>query len=140
LRSSCHLLPLDLPSQVVLHPPGGGPPVGVEDTPETPCIRANRLRLREVLLTGLAVHWGKNATRIEEDAEAGHATVWFEDGSSALGDLVVGADGTWSKGMTGPLALTLDMRAVIALLTATQFASTCLDGRTRRPSRLFLRI
>ena len=94
-------MPLDLPSKVVLYPPGGGPPVGVEDTPETPCIRANRLRLREVLLTGIAVHWGKKAIRVEEGAgEVRQVTVWFEDGTSAVGDIVVGADGTWSKGMT----------------------------------------
>ncbi|ERS96196.1 hypothetical protein HMPREF1624_07105 [Sporothrix schenckii ATCC 58251] len=96
LRDANHLLPLDLPSQVVLFPPGGAR-IGVTDTPETPCVRANRGKLRALLLTGLDVQWGKALTRFDEDRAAHTVTAYFEDGTSATGDLLVGADGTFSK-------------------------------------------
>jgi hypothetical protein len=96
LRTTCHLHPLDLPSQVHLYAQGHC--VGVEDSPETPCVRANRLRLRDMLATHLDIQWGKHVVRIEDpkDAEA-RPTVYFADGTSATGDVVVGADGTNSK-------------------------------------------
>lgn len=77
-----------------MYPPGRR--IGVEDSEETPCIRANRLRLRELLTTNIPIQWGKQATKIEE--ESAKATIWFQDGTSATGDYVVGVDGTWSKG------------------------------------------
>lgn len=70
--------------------------MGVEDTPETPCMRANRLRLREVLSTKIPVKWGKQLERVEEDDDM--ATAFFADGTSAVGDLIIGADGSFSKG------------------------------------------
>lgn len=91
--SACHLLPLDLPSQVVFYFPGGKLGI-VEDTPETPCIRANRFRLKSILSTGVDIHWGKKASRFEETVDK--VTVHFEDGTSVSGDVVVGADGTFS--------------------------------------------
>ncbi|KAK3376288.1 hypothetical protein B0T24DRAFT_591963 [Lasiosphaeria ovina] len=63
-------------------------------TPETPSIRANRLRLREVLSTNVEVHWAKPAVRIEEGDDK--VTVFFEEGTSASGGVLVGADGTFS--------------------------------------------
>ncbi|KAK3314161.1 hypothetical protein B0H66DRAFT_372723 [Apodospora peruviana] len=92
LRTTCHLQPLDLPSQAIFH--AGPAKFMVEDSPETPCVRANRLRLRELLCTGLNVQWGKQAERIEEDDEK--VTVFFQDGSSATGDVLVGVDGAHS--------------------------------------------
>lgn len=89
-------MPLDLPSQVVFYFPGGKLGI-VEDTPETPCIRANRFRLKSILSTGVDIHWGKKASRFEETVDK--VTVHFEDGTSASGDVVVGADGTFSAGM-----------------------------------------
>lgn len=68
----------------------------VEDSAETPCLRANRDRLRDALSTGIAIRWGKSAMRIEEGD--GRVTVMFEDGTSASGDILVGADGTFSAG------------------------------------------
>ena len=94
LETSCSLLPLPLPSQIVFY--FGGKRVGVEDTPTTPCVRANRVRLREILSTNVPVRWGKKAARVGQDDEA--VTVWFEDGTSARGDVLVGADGTFSAG------------------------------------------
>lgn len=96
LRDANHLLPLTLPSQFVMYPPGGAR-IGVTDSPKTPCVRANRQKLRALLLTGLDVQWGKKLARIEEDRATHTVTAYFDDGSSATGDLLVGADGTWSK-------------------------------------------
>jgi 2-polyprenyl-6-methoxyphenol hydroxylase-like FAD-dependent oxidoreductase len=57
-----------------------------------------RIALRRVLLHGLdeIVQFGKKFVRFE-NAPDGAVTVWFEDGSSATGDVVVGADGANSR-------------------------------------------
>jgi 2-polyprenyl-6-methoxyphenol hydroxylase-like FAD-dependent oxidoreductase len=55
----------------------------------------NRRTLREILLIGLEdVHFGRTLTSYEETAAG--VTAHFEDGSTASGDLLVGADGTGS--------------------------------------------
>ncbi len=41
-----------------------------------------------------SVQFGKRVTRCEEDADG--VTVWFTDGSSASGDLLIAADGSHS--------------------------------------------
>ncbi len=69
-------------------------------TPDTPCVRANRLLLRQLLSTHIPIQWGKQATRIDEEEAA--VTVHFGDGTAATGDILVGADGTWSKGLSPP--------------------------------------
>ncbi|WP_197081006.1 FAD-dependent oxidoreductase [Gordoniibacillus kamchatkensis] len=55
----------------------------------------SRMTLRQVLLTGLEdiVHFDKKFTRYEQHPD-GKVTAYFEDGTSATGDLLVGADGT----------------------------------------------
>lgn len=55
----------------------------------------NRLTLREILLAGLEenVHFGKTFERFEQ-LDDGQVRACFSDGSSARGDLLVGADGT----------------------------------------------
>ena len=55
----------------------------------------NRLTLREILLTGLDVRFGRTFTRYSP-APDGRVAAYFADGSSAVGDLLAGADGTWS--------------------------------------------
>jgi 2-polyprenyl-6-methoxyphenol hydroxylase-like FAD-dependent oxidoreductase len=57
----------------------------------------SRMTLRQVLLTGLedVVHFDKTFTRYEQHAD-GTVTAFFADGTSATGDLLVGADGTAS--------------------------------------------
>jgi 2-polyprenyl-6-methoxyphenol hydroxylase-like FAD-dependent oxidoreductase len=57
-----------------------------------------RSTLRQVLLTGLedSVHFGKRFVRYEERSD-GTVTAFFDDGSSATGDLLVGADGAGSR-------------------------------------------
>jgi 2-polyprenyl-6-methoxyphenol hydroxylase-like FAD-dependent oxidoreductase len=57
----------------------------------------NRLTLREILLAGLesVVHFGRTFERFDQ-RDDGRVTAWFADGTSATGDLLVGADGTGS--------------------------------------------
>ncbi|MBV8101097.1 MAG: FAD-dependent monooxygenase, partial [Verrucomicrobia bacterium] len=54
----------------------------------------SRIALREVLLQGLddVVHFGKKFVGFD-DGPAGRVTARFEDGTTATGDLLVGADG-----------------------------------------------
>ena len=59
-------------------------------------IRAERRRLRDWLATNIPVQWGRRVTRIEQDNDG--VTVYFEDGASARGDILVGADGINSVG------------------------------------------
>jgi 2-polyprenyl-6-methoxyphenol hydroxylase-like FAD-dependent oxidoreductase len=58
----------------------------------------SRMTLRQVLLTGLEdiTGFGKQFERYEENAD-GTVTAFFADGSSATGDVLVGADGARSK-------------------------------------------
>jgi 2-polyprenyl-6-methoxyphenol hydroxylase-like FAD-dependent oxidoreductase len=57
----------------------------------------SRMTLRQLLLQGLddVVHLGKKFTRYEVDPE-GRVTAHFDDGSTAVGDVLVGADGASS--------------------------------------------
>ncbi|KAJ5150355.1 Monooxygenase FAD-binding [Penicillium canariense] len=59
-----------------------------------PFIRAERSRLRKWLLTNLPIQWGKHVTEIHRDDTG--VEVFFKDGTSAKGDIVVGADGVYS--------------------------------------------
>jgi 2-polyprenyl-6-methoxyphenol hydroxylase-like FAD-dependent oxidoreductase len=58
----------------------------------------NRMTLRQVLLTGLEeiVSFDKKFLRYEQNAD-GTVTAFFEDGSCATGDVLVGADGAGSR-------------------------------------------
>jgi 2-polyprenyl-6-methoxyphenol hydroxylase-like FAD-dependent oxidoreductase len=64
-------------------------------TPETTFLRAHRARLRQWLATDIAVAWRKRYVRHAIEAD-GTVTAYFEDGSTAHGDLLVGADGAMS--------------------------------------------
>ena len=57
-----------------------------------------RVALRRVLLEGLEgiVQFGKKFVRFE-DTPDGAVKIWFEDGSSAAGDVLIGADGANSR-------------------------------------------
>lgn len=61
-----------------------------------PIIRAERRRLRDWLATNIPVQWGRRVTRIEQDNDG--VSVYFENGVSAKGDILVGADGISSVG------------------------------------------
>jgi salicylate hydroxylase len=57
---------------------------------------ASRITLRQVLLSGLDnVHFGKTFQRFEN--RGGRITAYFEDGTSAAGDVLVAADGGGSR-------------------------------------------
>ncbi|KAF7502831.1 hypothetical protein GJ744_005010 [Endocarpon pusillum] len=90
-ESTNHLAPLTLPAQIGLYYPGREGRLGVQDSPELPIVRAERLRLRNWLATNLPIQWGKRVMRIEHDDEG--VSVDFEDGTTAKGDILVGADG-----------------------------------------------
>jgi 2-polyprenyl-6-methoxyphenol hydroxylase-like FAD-dependent oxidoreductase len=69
-------------------------------------LRANRMRLREWLESHLEIQWGKRFVRYETQAE--YVKVFFEDGSSATGDILVGADGINSRVRKQLQASTMD--------------------------------
>jgi salicylate hydroxylase len=65
-----------------------------------PDLRINRLSLREILLAGISehVHFGKALDCYTERVD-GKVDLHFTDGSSVLGDVLVGADGVHSAVM-----------------------------------------
>lgn len=90
-----HLVPLDLPAQFVFYDiTKPGMRVGVASDETGKIIRSNRQRLRDWLLQGIDVQFGKRVVKIDESAEK--VTVHFEDGTSESGDILVGAEGTRS--------------------------------------------
>jgi 2-polyprenyl-6-methoxyphenol hydroxylase-like FAD-dependent oxidoreductase len=71
------------------------------DGTEDPIARhrsVSRITLRQVLLAGLEDdgHFGKQFSHFE-DSPNGRVMAHFDDGTSAIGDLLVGADGVHSK-------------------------------------------
>lgn len=89
-----HLNPLNLETQVVFYYHNDR--LGTECTPSTPTLRANRLLLRKWLATNINVQYGRVASHIERSGDK--MIVTFKDGTTATGDLVVGADGANSIG------------------------------------------
>jgi 2-polyprenyl-6-methoxyphenol hydroxylase-like FAD-dependent oxidoreductase len=71
---------------------------GQEPSPAGSHHSVSRITLRQVLLAGLddVVHLGKEFTRYEP-APGGRVTAFFADGTSATGDVLVGADGANSR-------------------------------------------
>ncbi|WP_220199964.1 FAD-dependent oxidoreductase [Ktedonospora formicarum] len=67
----------------------------IPSLPDDSFFGVNRLTLREILLIGLEdiVHFGKTFERFEQ-LDDGKVCARFTDGTSATGDLLVGADGT----------------------------------------------
>ncbi|KAK8059066.1 monooxygenase [Apiospora saccharicola] len=108
-----HLQPHELPAQMAVYLPGRDGRIGVESTPEAPIVRAERYRLRQWLSTNLPIQWGKRVQRIEHDDQG--AAVFFEDGTSAKGDILVGADGINS--MASELLNVVPLAAVVGEVT-----------------------
>ena len=90
-----HLLPLDRPSQFTLYI-DQKEVSRTTSTGERKILRANRNKLRDYLAANIDVKWGKSLSQIEETDEK--VMLHFEDGTTATGDVLVGADGVHSKG------------------------------------------
>jgi flavin-dependent dehydrogenase len=63
-------------------------------------VRVERAKLRDWLAHNLDIEYGKRFQRFEEH-ETG-VTAFFEDGTSAAGSVLIGADGTSSVGKFQP--------------------------------------
>lgn len=91
-----HLLPLDLPAEIAFYDGHSlDSRIGVQATGRQDIIRANRQRLRDWLATNINVEYDKAVESVDEDDQA--VTLHFADGTSARGDFLVGADGSFSK-------------------------------------------
>ncbi|KAH8703678.1 putative monooxygenase [Talaromyces proteolyticus] len=89
------LFPLELPPQFAFYDitrPDFRVGVVVDDTLKA--VRANRRRLRDWLMQNIDVKFNKRLLRVEEHGDK--VTAYFEDGTSATGDFLVGAEGTRS--------------------------------------------
>ena len=89
---SNHLLPLDLEPQFRIYDEQKNLTASTEG--KDTFIRANRRRLRQWLATNIDVKWDKRLSKVEETEDK--VTAYFEDGTSATGDVLVGADGVRS--------------------------------------------
>ncbi|KAI1104555.1 putative monooxygenase [Jackrogersella minutella] len=89
-----HLLPLKYHYEFAWYRHDRTSKLGVRDDGSGKFIRANRSRLRKWLATNMPIQYGKHATRFEESNDK--VTVHFEDGTSATGDILVGAEGPYS--------------------------------------------
>ncbi|MFE5208157.1 FAD-dependent oxidoreductase [Streptomyces sp. NPDC056600] len=76
----------------------------------------DRGQLRDLLLGPLDVRWGRKVTRVEPGTPEG-AVVHFADGRQEAFDLVVGADGAWSR-----------TRAAVSPATPHYTGVTCLES------------
>ena len=76
----------------------------------------HRLTLREILLAGMedVVRFGKTFARFDQ-SDDGRVRAYFTDGTSATGDLLVGADGTDSvvRGLIAPDAVIDDLHCAV---------------------------
>ncbi|KAJ3573849.1 hypothetical protein NPX13_g4560 [Xylaria arbuscula] len=68
--------------------------VGVNDDDSGQIVRANRQRLRDWLRQFIPVQYNKRVVSVDDVGD--QVTVHFQDGSSASGDILVGAEGTRS--------------------------------------------
>lgn len=89
-----HLRPLTLPAEIAMYMEGDDRKWGGRDDGTGKFVRAKRDILRNWLSRHIDVQYGKKAERIEEKDDG--VVVHFADGTSATGDIVVGADGVHS--------------------------------------------
>ncbi|WP_433518033.1 FAD-dependent oxidoreductase [Nonomuraea sp. CA-143628] len=100
--------------------------VSAGEDPKTFNAAVDRMTLRQVLLAGLddVVRFGAEFTHYEHEGERVRA--WFADGTSAVGDLLVGADGVGSR-VRGQYLPHLEIR---------DLGTRCVYGRTRLDDRV----
>ncbi|KAI1407932.1 putative monooxygenase [Hypoxylon sp. FL1857] len=84
-----HLVPLDLEAQIGFF--FRGQRQVVQDTPGKLIVRANRFRFREWLSNQIPIQWGKKVIDVVDAGD--EVRVHFADGTTAVGDILVGADG-----------------------------------------------
>ncbi|KAF3005594.1 hypothetical protein E8E13_000521 [Curvularia kusanoi] len=89
-----HLRPLTLPAEIAMYQEGDDRKYGGRDDGTGKFVRAKRDVLRNWLCSYIDVQYSKKAERIEEKDNG--VMVHFADGTSASGDVVVGADGVHS--------------------------------------------
>lgn len=95
VESTSHLLPLQEPAQFTIIK-NNQPVLKTTGGNDRDILRSNRSKLRDFLSAHLDIKWNKNLAQIEENADT--VTLHFDDGTSATGDVLVGADGVHSKG------------------------------------------
>lgn len=119
---------------------GTRPHIGPPNDPQRPHTAVNRRTLRQILAVGLddILHYGRTFTRFDADDDGVQVT--FTDGSTAVGDVLVAADGinssirrqmlpgvhlidTGMRGMAGRAPLTEDLIAQLPEALFDGFAS-----------------
>ncbi|MGP3925214.1 FAD-dependent oxidoreductase [Streptomyces sp. 8N616] len=117
--------------------------VAPENDPTQAHHSVSRITLRQVLLNGLDdnVHLGKTFTRYEKRSD-GRFVCHFSDGTTALADVIVGADGTNSRVRAQylPHAQRLDtgIRAIAGKYLLTPESRRRVDARLHRTSAVVL--
>jgi 2-polyprenyl-6-methoxyphenol hydroxylase-like FAD-dependent oxidoreductase len=105
-----------------------------DDDPDGGRPEVDRGQLRDLLLHSLpadTVRWGRKATGVRVMGGGRHA-VTFADGTTVTTDLLVGADGAWSR--VRPL-----VSGAVPAYTGISFAETdLLDASTRHPGSAVL--
>lgn len=96
-----HLDALQIPCEFAYFKHDSNAKMGLRDDGSQSYIWANRATLRKWLATNIHIQYDKRAVRIEEGDKT--VTVYFKDGSSATGDLLVGAEGVSSMSTSAPL-------------------------------------
>jgi flavin-dependent dehydrogenase len=66
-------------------------------TPTKERYRLHRLKLLNLLSTGVDIQWGQKVESYDDSSDG--VKVHFEDGSLAAGSILIGADGNNSNGM-----------------------------------------
>jgi 2-polyprenyl-6-methoxyphenol hydroxylase-like FAD-dependent oxidoreductase len=78
-----------------LHLDGGTGEIRHRIPPTKRLQQVDRQKLRNVLISGLSIQWGKELKSFEKSAD-GKVLVEFTDGTFVTGDMLVGADGSGS--------------------------------------------
>ncbi len=78
-----------------LHFDGGTGVVRHSIPPTKRLQQVDRKKLRNLLISGVTIQWGKELQTFEKTAD-GRVTVEFTDGTSVTGDILIGADGSGS--------------------------------------------
>ncbi|MEV6551060.1 NAD(P)/FAD-dependent oxidoreductase [Streptomyces sp. NPDC051597] len=89
----------------------------------------DRRHLRDLLLGPLDVQWGRGVTRVAPGT--GGVRVHFADGRQETFDLVVGADGAWSRVRPAVSPATPHYTGVTSVETSLDDVDTCHPGLAR---------